>query len=54
MALADRLEQAGLLVGAVRPPTVAPGSSRLRISLRCDHTDSDLTALIDTIGRPDT
>lgn len=52
MHLADRLEQAGLLVAAVRPPTVAPNASRLRISLRSDHTDTDLSRLIEAIGKP--
>ncbi len=50
--LADRLEQAGLLVAAVRPPTVAANASRLRLSLRSDHTDADLTRLLDALGKP--
>lgn len=50
MALSDRLFQVGLGVPAVRPPTVAPGSSRLRISLRADHTDADVATLVDAMG----
>ncbi|MDQ6727908.1 MAG: 8-amino-7-oxononanoate synthase [Actinomycetota bacterium] len=41
-ALLDR----GLLVPAIRPPTVAPGTSRLRISLSATHSDDDLRALL--------
>ena len=42
---ADRLQQAGLDVRAVRPPTVAPGSSRLRISVHADHSEGDIDRL---------
>lgn len=45
LALAARLLERGLLVPAIRPPTVAPGSSRLRIALSAAHTDADITFL---------
>ena len=38
------LEQ-GLLVPAIRPPTVAPGTSRLRIALSAAHTDAQVDGL---------
>lgn len=45
-ASAELLEQ-GLLVPAIRPPTVAPGTSRLRVALSAAHTD----AQVDTLAR---
>jgi 7-keto-8-aminopelargonate synthetase-like enzyme len=33
-----RMLESGFFVPAVRPPTVAPGTARLRISVCCDHT----------------
>jgi 8-amino-7-oxononanoate synthase len=40
----DLLEQ-GLLVPAIRPPTVAPGTSRLRVALSASHTDAQVERL---------
>ena len=43
---AESLRQQGILVGAVRPPTVAAGSSRLCATLCCEHTDEEVGRLI--------
>jgi 7-keto-8-aminopelargonate synthetase-like enzyme len=39
------LDDHGLLVPAIRPPTVAPGTSRLRIALSAAHTDDEVDRL---------
>ncbi len=48
---ADHLEQHGFLVGAIRPPTVPRGTSRLRIVVTTAHTDDDLERLSTAVGR---
>jgi 8-amino-7-oxononanoate synthase len=45
VALSKRLEEAGLLVPAIRPPTVPQGTARLRISICADHADEDVERL---------
>ncbi len=47
---ADRLLQCGLLVPAIRPPAVPPGTSRLRISLSAAHAEADVSRLVEAIG----
>jgi 8-amino-7-oxononanoate synthase len=46
-----QLNREGMLVVAVRPPTVPRGSSRLRITLSCDHTDVEIHQLIEALKR---
>jgi 8-amino-7-oxononanoate synthase len=48
---AEQLLNEGILAVAVRPPTVARGTSRLRITLSCDHTDEEIRHLIATVAR---
>jgi 8-amino-7-oxononanoate synthase len=46
VSLASCLREAGILVGAVRPPTVPAGTSRLRLSMKRTHTPDDLERVL--------
>ncbi|MGB0768085.1 MAG: aminotransferase class I/II-fold pyridoxal phosphate-dependent enzyme, partial [Phycisphaeraceae bacterium] len=52
LSLQQTLRDADIFAPAIRPPTVAPGQSRVRLSLRADLTDDDLGRLIEAVGRP--
>ncbi|MFP2769938.1 8-amino-7-oxononanoate synthase [Oceanisphaera sp. KMM 10153] len=51
LALAAHLREHGCWVGAIRPPTVPPGSARLRITLSAAHTREDVQRLIEILHR---
>ena len=46
LAASAALLERGLLVPAIRPPTVAPGTSRLRVALSAAHTDEQVDHLV--------
>jgi 8-amino-7-oxononanoate synthase len=46
MRVGAALRARGLLVGAVRPPTVPVGTSRLRLTVSAAHTSADIDALL--------
>lgn len=50
MLWAERLHHAGIDVGAIRPPTVPKGESRLRITLSARHSRGDIDQLLETLG----
>lgn len=47
--IASHLYDRGFQVPAIRPPTVAKGSARLRISLQCGHTKRQMDGLIEAM-----
>ncbi len=49
LKLRDLLLEHGILVGAVRPPTVPRGTSRLRVSLHSDVTEAQLGDFLDVL-----
>jgi len=50
LAVAETLKQQGLLVFAIRSPTVAAGSERLRITLSASHEEGDIDVLLDALA----
>jgi len=51
LALSRALAEQGYLVGAIRPPTVAPGTSRLRVTLTAAHSATQVDGLCDALIR---
>lgn len=46
LAISQALEKQGILISAIRPPTVPEGTARLRITLSAAHTEADVDCLL--------
>jgi len=51
LALSAGLMRRGYWVAAIRPPTVPPGTSRLRITLSAAHTEAQVDGLLDALAQ---
>ncbi|PEQ12729.1 8-amino-7-oxononanoate synthase [Novosphingobium sp. PC22D] len=51
MRLSEALLADGMLASAIRPPTVAKNTSRLRIALKATHSAADVDRLLAVLGR---
>lgn len=49
--LEQYLKREGILISAIRPPTVPQGSSRLRITVTAAHTPAQLQQLVAVLGK---
>ncbi len=50
MRWSESLRRQGLLVGAMRPPTVAEGSARLRVTFSAIHREEQVDRLLDALA----
>ena len=50
MQASESLRSRGLLITAIRPPTVPAGTARLRITLSAGHKESDIDFLLDMLS----
>jgi len=49
VAISKQLKAKGILVTAIRPPTVSEGTARLRITFSANHTDGDINLLLKSL-----
>lgn len=51
VAASQRLLEQGFWVSAIRPPTVPAGSARLRITFSANHSEQQVDALLEALGK---
>jgi 8-amino-7-oxononanoate synthase len=52
LAVSESLRAQGILVTAIRPPTVAEGTARLRITFSASHTEAQVDGLLAALEKP--
>ncbi|MEM8562064.1 MAG: 8-amino-7-oxononanoate synthase [Pseudomonadota bacterium] len=50
LALSEQLRERGILISAIRPPTVPTGTSRLRVTLSAAHSEEQVDILLDQLA----
>ena len=50
ISMSEKLRERGLLIGAIRPPTVPAGTSRLRITLSAAHNEQQVDDLLEALA----
>ena len=50
VAISGALRRRGVLIGAIRPPTVPRGTSRLRVTLSAAHSEEQVDQLLEQLG----
>lgn len=51
LKMSQQLKEAGFWLSAIRPPTVAVGSSRLRVTINANHNAKEIKALAEAIKK---
>lgn len=51
LRMSSKLWEEGILIVAIRPPTVPQGTARLRLSVSAAHTDEDIAKLLDAFKK---
>ena len=50
LAISRALKSAGILLVAIRPPTVPENSARLRVTLTAEHSTDDIDYLLEQLS----
>jgi len=49
MTISNKLLEKGILISAIRPPTVPDGTARLRVTFSAEHSEADVDHLLTTL-----